>query len=257
MEQHRKILLATDLSARSDRAMDRASMLARRHGAELFVVHVLEPTPEMLDAQTVRFSPLAARDRLIEIVRRDLSSDLGDAGGRVTMRIEEGNPAEVILGIANEQSCDVIVTGVARNETLGRFTLGKTVNRLLRASDIPLLIVTDRARKPYQKIVVATDFSEVSQHARTRRRVRSTTRSAAAVCATGALGGIGFTMSLFIAGVALPNEADYAAAKIAIFLASLIAVGVGVLILWRMAETSDDPAAVSPSAEDRTTLAGG
>jgi Na+:H+ antiporter, NhaA family len=53
------------------------------------------------------------------------------------------------------------------------------------------------------------------------------------LCGAGALGGIGFTMSLFIAGVAFPNEAIYAAAKIAIFLASLIAGGVGVLILWR------------------------
>jgi NhaA family Na+:H+ antiporter len=52
------------------------------------------------------------------------------------------------------------------------------------------------------------------------------------LCGAGALGGIGFTMSLFIAGVAFPDRADYAAAKIAIFLASLIAGGVGVMILW-------------------------
>lgn len=52
------------------------------------------------------------------------------------------------------------------------------------------------------------------------------------LCGAGALGGIGFTMSLFIASVALPDKADYAAAKIAIFLASLIAGGLGVLILW-------------------------
>ena len=51
------------------------------------------------------------------------------------------------------------------------------------------------------------------------------------LCGAGALGGIGFTMSLFIAGVAFPDPADYAAAKIAIFLASLIAAGLGVLIL--------------------------
>src|SRR6185295_6158573 len=56
----------------------------------------------------------------------------------------------------------------------------------------------------------------------------------------GALGGIGFTMSLFIAGQAFPNLADYAAAKIAIFIASLIAGGVGVLILWPKPEVNDD-----------------
>src|ERR1044071_282190 len=48
----------------------------------------------------------------------------------------------------------------------------------------------------------------------------------------GALGGIGFTMSLFIAGQAFPNLADYAAAKIAIFIASLIAAVLGTIILY-------------------------
>lgn len=47
----------------------------------------------------------------------------------------------------------------------------------------------------------------------------------------GALAGIGFTMSLFIAGQAFPDVGTYAAAKIAIFLASLIAGIAGVLIL--------------------------
>lgn len=48
----------------------------------------------------------------------------------------------------------------------------------------------------------------------------------------GALGGIGFTMSLFIAGLAFPGPQDYAAAKIAIFIASFIATVVGAIILY-------------------------
>lgn len=60
------------------------------------------------------------------------------------------------------------------------------------------------------------------------------------LCGAGAFGGIGFTMSLFIAGVAFPDQADYAAAKIAIFLASLIAGGLGVLILWSRTEANDE-----------------
>ncbi|MBN8597269.1 MAG: Na+/H+ antiporter NhaA [Planctomycetes bacterium] len=47
----------------------------------------------------------------------------------------------------------------------------------------------------------------------------------------GALGGIGFTMSLFIAGQAFPDADDYAAAKIGIFIASLVAAVAGTLIL--------------------------
>ncbi len=48
----------------------------------------------------------------------------------------------------------------------------------------------------------------------------------------GALAGIGFTMSLFIAGQAFASESDFNAAKLAIFIASLLAGMVGVLILW-------------------------
>ena len=47
----------------------------------------------------------------------------------------------------------------------------------------------------------------------------------------GALAGIGFRMSLFIAGEALPNLEDFAAAKIAIFSESLAAGVVGTAIL--------------------------
>jgi NhaA family Na+:H+ antiporter len=52
----------------------------------------------------------------------------------------------------------------------------------------------------------------------------------------GALAGIGFTMSLFIAGQAFPPAADFAAAKVAIFIASFVAGSVGVAILWRKSE---------------------
>jgi NhaA family Na+:H+ antiporter len=52
------------------------------------------------------------------------------------------------------------------------------------------------------------------------------------LCGAGALGGIGFTMSLFIAGAAFQDSTTYAAAKIAIFLASMVAGTLGAIILW-------------------------
>ena len=55
----------------------------------------------------------------------------------------------------------------------------------------------------------------------------------------GALAGIGFTMSLFIAGRSFPDETDFAAAKIGIFLASLIAGGLGTALLWRRRKSAD------------------
>jgi NhaA family Na+:H+ antiporter len=51
------------------------------------------------------------------------------------------------------------------------------------------------------------------------------------VLGAGALSGIGFTMSLFIAGEAFDDAASFAAAKIAVFAASLVAAVAGVAIL--------------------------
>jgi len=48
----------------------------------------------------------------------------------------------------------------------------------------------------------------------------------------GALAGIGFTMSLFIAGQSFPHSADFDAAKIAVFVASILSSLLGVAILW-------------------------
>jgi Na+:H+ antiporter, NhaA family len=54
----------------------------------------------------------------------------------------------------------------------------------------------------------------------------------AQMAGAGALAGIGFTMSLFIAGQAFPMAQDFAAAKIAVFTASILSsvIGVGVLV---------------------------
>lgn len=49
----------------------------------------------------------------------------------------------------------------------------------------------------------------------------------------GALAGIGFTMSLFIAGQAFPVAGDFAVAKIAVFAASVLLAIFGVTVLWR------------------------
>jgi NhaA family Na+:H+ antiporter len=48
----------------------------------------------------------------------------------------------------------------------------------------------------------------------------------------GMLAGIGFTMSLFIAGQAFPDPGDFAAAKIAVFAASIASAVLGAAILW-------------------------
>ena len=157
MALHDRILLATDLSARSDRALDRAMMLAARDGGELVVLHVIEPVSG--SRYYPRTQPLPV---LAGLVREQLRQDLGDCADKAQIRIEEGTAAEVIERVARELQATLVIVGVARVERLGRFVLGNTVERLVRAVEAPLLIVTDRPRNPYRRVAVAVDFSSVS-----------------------------------------------------------------------------------------------
>ncbi len=160
----RRILLATDLSARSDRAQDRAVLLTKQYHAELLVLHVLEPTQKHRTVHRVRFSPSFNPDeKLIESAKWQVRESLRDVGDRATVRIEKGDPRRAILRIAREEQCDLIVTGVARNELLGRITPGKTVDHLMHNAEISILTVTDRVHAPYRNIVVTSDFSDASR----------------------------------------------------------------------------------------------
>ncbi|MGH8696798.1 MAG: Na+/H+ antiporter NhaA, partial [Burkholderiales bacterium] len=70
----------------------------------------------------------------------------------------------------------------------------------------------------------------------------------------GALAGIGFTMSLFIAAQSFPDAAHFAAAKIAVFLASLIAAGLGSALLWKPG--AENQATADQPRDDRRSVDG-
>ena len=67
----------------------------------------------------------------------------------------------------------------------------------------------------------------------------------------GALAGIGFTMSLFIARQAFPSEADFAAAKVAVFAASVLSALIGTGLLWAASRDVEDDSTRKNDRPDR------
>lgn len=162
----RKILLATDLSGRCDRALDRAVALARQWNAAVLAVHVLEPDDDPLDRRRLRDVPSWRRPRdRASVVEAQLRQDILGDFAPISARVEAGDAATVIREIALREQCDLIVTGVAREDALGRHFLGSTVDELVRRSPVPVLVVKRRLRRAYGNVVVAVDFSESSRHA--------------------------------------------------------------------------------------------
>ncbi|MAM73384.1 universal stress protein [uncultured Tistrella sp.] len=160
-----RILLATDLSARSDRALDRAVALARETGAALTVLHVSEPdaAEEIGTEDRLR----QAEARLLADLPAAVLADIGTPTGPVTIRtrVADGDPAATIRRIAEDEGFDLIVTGLARSEPLGRLLLGDTVDKLLRRSTVPVLVVRQRATCPYRQMLIATDLSAPARRA--------------------------------------------------------------------------------------------
>jgi nucleotide-binding universal stress UspA family protein len=159
----KKILLATDLSPRCDRAFDRAVALASAWNAQLVAVHAMAEAGIGADTSAIPSWRRPPDSRKLAEARaraelRELSPDFA-------IVLEPGDPADLIMRAAETHGCDLIVAGVARHEPLGRLVLGSTVERLVRHSRVPVLVVRKRARRPYRHVVAATDFSEASRHA--------------------------------------------------------------------------------------------
>lgn len=160
------VVCATDLSSRCDRAMDRAAQLARSWNARLVVVHALESSPAFVAARRLHNLPTWRRpaDRA-QLVAQQLREDLGEQAVDAAFVVEEAEPTVLVKQAADDHRAGLIVTGVARNELLGRQFLGTTVDALIRQVATPVLIVRARPRRPYGRIVAATDFSSTSRHA--------------------------------------------------------------------------------------------
>jgi len=158
------VLLITDLSPRCDRAMDRAVSLSRERGTALIVLHVMD-TPWLTKLAQPDWRSLQQANR--ETALGQLQLDLLGADVELKVLIEIGNPIEVIERVVNEQQCALIVSGTARDETLGRVVLGNTVERLARRCSIPLLVVRMRPSHAYKQVLVATDFSDGARAALT------------------------------------------------------------------------------------------
>lgn len=164
----RSILLATDLSARCDRALDRAISLARHWQARLVVVNVLPPLEqheisEDLFGQADWGPSLSPR----QYAERRLQRDLGRLaeGLQVSLRLEQGPVGRCVQEVAQQEGCSLIISGLARDAIFEQPRLGSTVIWLARHSNVPLLLVRNRAHSAYRSMVLANDHSLPCQHA--------------------------------------------------------------------------------------------
>lgn len=155
----KRILLATDLSARGDRALDRATQLANDWGAELVVVHALEDEDFASAAHRGLPSWRSPPDN-IATLERQIRDDIRGQCPPLRIHVQEGAPIKVILETLERERCDLIVVGLGRQRAISWPPLGKTIDELFRSSPASVLVVKRRPQSAYEHLLVGTDFTD-------------------------------------------------------------------------------------------------
>jgi len=135
----KKILVAFDGSEPSLRAFDIATELAFCFHAKLLLLAVVRP-PE--PATSLELG--AVLDDAKEHYAREFDELRDRTNPRAidfTTRVEVGHPAEHIVGMAENEGCDLIVLGRRGRTAVGRFLLGSTSERVLRYAHCAVTIV--------------------------------------------------------------------------------------------------------------------
>lgn len=150
------ILAAVDRFPQDEAVLVRALELAKRHGAALTIVHIIDLPADMtlpagidtLEGQ----AEFAARDRINEALRRQ-GTDPAD----IEIRVEVGSPALRLIEICDALNPDLVVMRAHQRTRISEKILGSTTDRVIAAGNQPVLVVKRPALAAYGKAWVATD----------------------------------------------------------------------------------------------------
>ncbi|OQO92242.1 universal stress protein UspA [Saccharomonospora piscinae] len=147
----RRVLVATDLSARSGVALRRAARLASLHRAELTALFAV---------------PLPADDDLTAVAAEALRAHTAEyIGTRAAMVVRSGSPAETIVAEAVDGSTDLLVLGAHGLRGLVGALVGSTTENVVHASPCPVLVVRTPVTADYDTVLLGVDDSATARTA--------------------------------------------------------------------------------------------
>lgn len=146
------ILVATDLTERSDLAMQRALALKRQHAAGLVIAHIIDRPLSPLDTE-----------RRANAARKAIDARLSTLppGERenIAIKVTVGTPQWELGQLARANRCDLVLLG--RHEYKGgrHLLTGSTMEGLARDGNCSLLVASVGAPAEYRRVVLGIDMS--------------------------------------------------------------------------------------------------
>lgn len=148
----RTLLVPTDFSESSQKAIHYAQRLAQQFGGTILLLHVIEPAyPYPVDGLVHVPGDLSDYNlELLPQAERSLGS-LADVTARngtvpVKSKIRTGSAHNEIVKAAKEEDADLIVIATHGRTGLMHVLLGSTAEKVIRHSPCPVLVVREKER---------------------------------------------------------------------------------------------------------------
>lgn len=142
-----KILVATDGSDGSGRAIDFAAALARDTGAHLMIVNVIgvQSLPEAVLSQFTRAQQTLLRERLAGHSAQVLQQarERAERAGIAAVQLEsrDGDVVQAVLDVAGQAGADMIVVGKRGSGRVAGLLLGSVSQKLVTLADKVVVVV--------------------------------------------------------------------------------------------------------------------
>ena len=165
----KKILVPTDFSKTSLTALDVAFDIAKKSGASIFLLNVVEEAGQDSTRITGEWQKADWEEKLfiyklLERAENQLTKVVQDAKYDAVKMIGElrlGNPFHGMNSIIAEQKVDLVVMGTRGVTNLETMLIGTNTERVVRNSSCPILTVHKKpASTDFKNIVYATAMSK-------------------------------------------------------------------------------------------------
>lgn len=167
----KSVLIASDFSPASERALRHALAIARNFDAELHLVHVVTPSPGFaMDGPDGTEQAIDRSVRIASGIERRLICSGAMGGLRYRSIVRVGNVWSELLQVIRRESIDLVVIGTRARNGIRRVALGSVAEQIFRQASCPVLTIGPSGPPDarlgsgivQRPLLFVTDFSDAS-----------------------------------------------------------------------------------------------
>lgn len=142
-----RILVPTDMSEHSNKAIEEALDIAKQYNSEVIFLHVIKNPVQQCTVDYCISEGLLSQlnSELTEAARKNIADQLVKVGGcsglKITTDVRTGVPYDEIINEAVEKNIDLIVISPLGATGLAKYIMGSVTRHVLLGATCPVLLL--------------------------------------------------------------------------------------------------------------------